>query len=140
MSPGTLDFIPLMQWSYNHVPTSIFTFLGYMMFAFLFNWTDANWLLRRKKKMFRFTPTPVSSASIFWWCGAGGFAERGCTMNEDLTRWWSEGGSFPPLSLWSGGRDWMVCVDKLVERIREKEKGVRLLRVEEIKCAEVNGA
>ena len=30
------------------------------MFAFLFDWTDTNWLARRKGKMFRFTPSPVS--------------------------------------------------------------------------------
>jgi hypothetical protein len=35
-------------------------FLGYTMFAFLFDWTDTNWLARRKGKMFRFTPSPVS--------------------------------------------------------------------------------
>jgi hypothetical protein len=41
------------------------------MFAFLFDWTDKNWLPRRKPKMFRFTPSPVSSASVWWWTGAG---------------------------------------------------------------------
>ncbi|KAK4704098.1 lysosomal acid lipase/cholesteryl ester hydrolase, partial [Phenoliferia sp. Uapishka_3] len=66
---GILDFIPLMRISYNLTPSKPFGLLGYQMFAFLFNWTDTNWLLRRKPKMFRFTPSPVSSASIFWWTG-----------------------------------------------------------------------
>jgi len=57
-------------------------------------------------------------------------------MDEGIPRWWSEKGNFPPLSLWSGGRDSLVCADKLVERIKEREKGVRVLRVEKIEDSE----
>lgn len=60
ISPGVLDFIPLMRYSYDWVPSPrLFSLIGYAMFAYLFSWTDANWLLRRKTKQFRFTPTPV---------------------------------------------------------------------------------
>lgn len=69
---GILDFIPLMRWSYDLVPSRPFGLLGYQMFAFLFGWTDAKWLKRRKAKMFRFTPSPVSSASVWWWTGYQG--------------------------------------------------------------------
>ncbi|KAN0062720.1 hypothetical protein ACQY0O_004915 [Thecaphora frezii] len=62
---GVLDFIPLMKMSYDWTPAYPYALLGYQTFAFLFAWTDANWLLRRKAKMFRFTPQPVSSASIY---------------------------------------------------------------------------
>lgn len=48
---GVLDFIPLMRISYNWVPSRIFGLLGYQMFAFLFNWTDANWV--REKALAR---------------------------------------------------------------------------------------
>lgn len=41
---GLLDFIPLMRISYDWVPSRLFGLLGYQMFAFLFNWTDANWV------------------------------------------------------------------------------------------------
>lgn len=68
---GVLDYIPVMRWSYDWVPGLPFALLGYQMFAFLFDWTDKNWLERRKPKMFRFTPSPVSSASVWWWTGAG---------------------------------------------------------------------
>jgi len=110
---GLLDFIPLMRISYDWVPSRLFGLLGYQMFAFLFSWTDANWvrprppspslplppalrlslrapapahdaltrphaprtqLLDRKAKMFCFMPSPVSSASIFWWTGYAGFS------------------------------------------------------------------
>jgi lysosomal acid lipase/cholesteryl ester hydrolase len=74
------------------------TLLLLQMFAFLFRWTDANWLLRRKPKMFRFTPSPVPSAGIFWWTGLNGFSFRGCVLNEEVERWYEK--SFPPLALY----------------------------------------
>ncbi|MCO5588296.1 hypothetical protein L7F22_042251 [Adiantum nelumboides] len=73
---GVLDFIPLMKIAYDYTPAYPFAALGYQMFAFLFAWTDANWLGRRKAKMFRFTPQPVSSASIYWWAGAEPLLDR----------------------------------------------------------------
>ncbi|KAJ9476214.1 Sterol esterase 2 [Pseudozyma hubeiensis] len=123
---GVLDFIPLMKISYDYTPAYPYALLGYQMFAFLFAWTDANWLLRRKAKMFRFTPQPVSSASIYWWAGKDGFATRGCVLDPSLDQWWDE--NFPPLSIFSGGMDFLVLTDPLIERIEQKEKNVELLR------------
>lgn len=48
--------------------------------------------------MFRFTPSPVPSAGIFWWTGLNGFSTRGCVLNPDVERWFDK--SFPPLSLY----------------------------------------
>ncbi|KZO94823.1 alpha/beta-hydrolase, partial [Calocera viscosa TUFC12733] len=131
---GVLDFIPLMRWAYDLVPAKLFAMMGYTMFAFLFQWTDANWLPRRKTKMFRFTPTPVSSASIFWWCGKGGFADRKCTMNELLDRWWDA--RFPPLSIFWGGRDYLVRTEPLLERLRTHERDVEVIRTQMIDPSE----
>lgn len=68
---GVLDFIPLMQWSYNYVPHNFFAIMGYTMFAFLFQWTDTTRLKRRKTTMFQFTPTPVRCheplSSLHFW-------------------------------------------------------------------------
>ena len=110
--------------------------LGYTMFAFLFSWTDANWLHRRKTKMFRFTPTPVSSASIFWWCGKGGFADRKCTLDDSLERWFDA--RFPPLSIYYGGRDYLVLTEPLLERLERKEREVRVLKVTKLEESEVS--
>lgn len=71
------------------------------MFAFLFRWTDANWLKRRKPKMFRFTPSPVSSASVFWWTGLNGFSTRGAILDPTVSRWFDK--RFPPLALYQYG-------------------------------------
>ncbi|EPQ25636.1 uncharacterized protein PFL1_06773 [Pseudozyma flocculosa PF-1] len=124
---GVLDFIPLMKISYDWTPAYPYALLGYQMFAFLFAWTDANWLQRRKAKMFRFTPQPVSSASIYWWAGKDGFATRGCILDPKAETWWNTG-CFPPLSIFSGGMDFLVLTDPLMDRLEKKEKGVRLKR------------
>lgn len=131
---GVLDFIPLMRWAYNYCPAKIFAMLGYIMFAFLFSWTDTNWLRRRKTKMFRFTPTPVSSASIFWWCGKGGFADRKCTLDDTLDRWFDN--RFPPLSIYHGGRDYLVLAEPLIERMKTKEKDVNVIKVTKLDLSE----
>ncbi|WWD07856.1 hypothetical protein V865_005963 [Kwoniella europaea PYCC6329] len=131
---GVLDFIPLMRWAYDYAPARLFATLGYIMFAFLFGWTDANWLHRRKTKMFRFTPTPVSSASIFWWCGKGGFADRKCTLDDSLERWFDN--RFPPLSIYHGGRDYLVLAEPLIERMEKKEKDVKVIKVTKLDKSE----
>ncbi|KAK4686553.1 lysosomal acid lipase/cholesteryl ester hydrolase, partial [Tremellales sp. Uapishka_1] len=132
---GVLDFIPVMSWAYDYCPPKLFATTGYIMFAFLFNWTDTNWLHRRKTKMFRFTPTPVSSASIFWWCGKGGFADRKCTLDDTLDRWFDS--RFPPLSIYYGGRDFLVLTEPLLERLKVKEKDVNVIKVTKLDQSEV---
>ncbi|ORY23266.1 putative lipid particle protein [Naematelia encephala] len=131
---GVLDFIPLMRWAYDYAPAKLFAALGYTMFAFLFGWTDTNWLRRRKTKMFRFTPTPVSSASIFWWCGKGGFADRKCTLDDTLDKWFDD--RFPPLSIYYGGRDYLVLTEPLLERLKVKEKDVEVIKVTKLDHSE----
>ncbi|KAI7937917.1 hypothetical protein MJO28_014837 [Puccinia striiformis f. sp. tritici] len=123
---GILDFLPVMSVCVDYLPSSIFGFLGYQMFAFLFSWTDRNWLLRRKLKMFRFTPSPVSSAGIFWWTGYQGFSTRGCVLDPEVERWWDS--RFPPLALYHGGKDFLVLADPLIKRIETHEKTVDLIR------------
>lgn len=105
--------------------------------------------------MFRFTPTPVSSASIFWsvfsslfpavqikwaaltwsrWCGKGGFADRKCTLDDTLDRWFDN--RFPPLSIYHGGRDFLVLAEPLIERMKHKEKDVNVIKVTKLDQSE----
>ncbi|GAA5850285.1 hypothetical protein JCM9279_006513 [Rhodotorula babjevae] len=127
---GLLDFIPLMRISYDWVPSRLFGLLGYQMFAFLFSWTDANWLLDRKAKMFCFMPSPVSSASIFWWTGYAGFSTRGCVLDDTADKWFDK--RFPPLAIHHGGKDYLVLTEPLLERLRTKETDVQLIRVQKM--------
>ncbi|KPV72130.1 uncharacterized protein RHOBADRAFT_39581 [Rhodotorula graminis WP1] len=127
---GLLDFIPLMRISYDWVPSRLFGLLGYQMFAFLFSWTDANWLLDRKAKMFCFMPSPVSSASIFWWTGYAGFSTRGCVLDDTADKWFDK--RFPPLAIHHGGKDYLVLTEPLLKRLRERETDVQLIRVQKL--------
>ncbi|GAA6022115.1 hypothetical protein JCM10207_000767 [Rhodosporidiobolus poonsookiae] len=127
---GVLDFIPLMRISYNWVPSRPFGLLGYQMFAFLFNWTDANWLLDRKPKKFCFMPSPVSSASIFWWTGYQGFSTRGCVLDTSADKWFDK--RFPPLAIHHGGKDYLVLTDPLLERLEVHETDVQVIRVQKM--------
>ncbi|PKI85514.1 hypothetical protein MVES_000588 [Malassezia vespertilionis] len=123
---GVCDFIPLMKFSYDWTPATPYAALGYQMFAYLFEWTDTNWLLRRKGKMFRFTPQPTSSASMFWWAGKNGFAERGCLFAQD-TQWYDE--RFPPAALFGGGADRLVLTEPLLEHFDKYEHQANLIRI-----------
>lgn len=127
---GVLDFIPLMRISYNWVPSKPFGLLGYQMFAFLFRWTDANWLLDRKPKKFCFMPSPVSSASVFWWTGYAGFSTRGCILDPTAAKWFDK--RFPPLVLHHGGKDYLVLAEPLLERLRTHETDVQVIRVQKM--------
>ncbi|GAA5865977.1 hypothetical protein JCM3774_005546 [Rhodotorula dairenensis] len=127
---GVLDFIPLMRISYNWVPSKPFGLLGYQMFAFLFRWTDANWLLDRKPKKFCFMPSPVSSASVFWWTGYAGFSTRGCILDPAADKWFDK--RFPPLVLHHGGKDYLVLAEPLLERLRVHETDVQVIRVQKM--------
>lgn len=126
-------------------------------------------LLRRKGKMFRFTPSPVSSASIFWWAGKGGFATRKCLFDVGLDTWFDE--RFPPLSIYyvsrfsflkavqpsrtrlltlsrwvwfgfglQGGRDFLVLTEPLLDRLAEKETEVKVIRVKKLDLSEVGSS
>lgn len=57
-------------------------------------------------------------------------------MDVTLPRWFDA--SFPPLSIFYGGRDFLVLVDPLLERIRKHEPYVDLIRVEKIDASEVS--
>jgi len=57
-------------------------------------------------------------------------------MDTTLRRWFDE--RFPPLSLFYGGRDFLILADPLLERIRECEPHVQLIRTEKIEASEVS--
>lgn len=57
-------------------------------------------------------------------------------MDNDEPEPWFDN-QFPPLSIYYGGRDFLVLTEPLLERIKKVEKHVDLLRVERIDLAEV---
>jgi hypothetical protein len=70
------------------------------------------------------------------WCGKGGFADRKCTLDDTLDRWFDV--RFPPLSIYHGGRDYLVLAEPLLERMRVKEKDVNVIKVTKLDLSEVS--
>lgn len=48
-------------------------------------------------------------------------------MDPTATKWW-DGSTFPPLSIFSGGMDFLVLTEPLLDRLENEESDVRLLR------------
>lgn len=48
-------------------------------------------------------------------------------MNPDAEKWW-DGETFPPLSIYSGGMDFLVLTEPLLDRLENEESDVRLVR------------
>ena len=56
-------------------------------------------------------------------------------MDTDVPQWFDE--DFPPLSIFYGGKDYLVLTEPLLERIKERETNVQLIRVERLDESEV---
>ena len=54
------------------IEPTLFCFLAYSVFCYLFTWWDSHWLRRRKAKYFQFTPRPVSAKLIADWIAGWG--------------------------------------------------------------------
>lgn len=90
----------------------------------------ASQLLDRKPKKFCFMPSPVSSASVFWWTGYAGFSTRGCILDPSADKWFDK--RFPPLVLHHGGKDYLVLAEPLLERLKVHETDVQVIRVQKM--------
>jgi hypothetical protein len=144
---GVQAFIPLMCFIHRHLPRGLYGWLGYRVFNYLFSWTDLRWERRLRGRFFQFAPVYVSAECMRWWLGRGTqncpfppkhfacallmvgdcFAKKKCILFED-TRWYDS--RMPPVSLFVGGRDKLVDGRKLIERLREREENVRVLRAQ----------
>lgn len=56
-------------------------------------------------------------------------------MDDSLPQWFDA--DFPPLAIYYGGRDYLVATEPLLERMREKESLVRVVRVTKLDESEV---
>ncbi|KAI1849221.1 hypothetical protein JX265_008632 [Neoarthrinium moseri] len=77
---GIHAFIPLMMSMHAILPASIYGWLGYKVFSFLFDWTDTRWDRALKDRMFQFAPVYVSAESMRWWLGRECFAKHKCIL------------------------------------------------------------
>jgi pimeloyl-ACP methyl ester carboxylesterase len=77
---GIHSFIPLMMFAKKYMPSSIFGWLGYHIFSFLFGWYDTRWDQGLRARMFQWAPVYVSAESMRWWLGRECFAQQRCIL------------------------------------------------------------
>ncbi|KAI0020160.1 alpha/beta-hydrolase [Xylariomycetidae sp. FL0641] len=78
---GIHAFIPFMMRMHAWLNPSIYGWLGYKVFSFMFGWTDERWDRGLKNRMFQFSPVYVSSESMRWWLGRECFAKHKCILS-----------------------------------------------------------
>ncbi|KAL1903341.1 hypothetical protein Sste5346_000627 [Sporothrix stenoceras] len=77
---GIHSFIPLMMQVHPLLPGTLYGWLGYRVFSFLFEWSDTRWDRGLRNRMFQFAPVYVSAESMRWWLGREGFARHKCIL------------------------------------------------------------
>ncbi|KAL5611601.1 hypothetical protein BROUX41_000815 [Berkeleyomyces rouxiae] len=126
---GVHSFVPPMMLAHRWMPARPYGALGYIVFSFLFGWSDCRWDRRLRARMFQFAPVHVSSALMWWWLGRGGFAHAGSILQHaaedpdiphtpeqtEANAWYPAG--TPPMALWICGSDGLVDGEKLLERL-----------------------
>lgn len=77
---GIHAFIPLMMFAHTILPANFYSWMGYLVFSFMFNWSDSRWDRGLRPRMFQFSPTFVSAESMRWWLGRECFAKQKCIL------------------------------------------------------------
>ncbi|KAL2885902.1 Sterol esterase 2 [Ceratocystis lukuohia] len=126
---GVHSFVPAMMLAHRWMPAVPYGSFGYIVFSFLFGWSDARWERDLRARMFQFAPVHVSSALMWWWLGRDGFAHAGSIIKHaaedpqsphtpeqaEADAWYPAG--TPPLALWICGNDGLVDGEKLLARL-----------------------
>lgn len=125
---GIHAFIPFMMTMHRLLPGGFYGDMGYLVFSFLFDWTDERWDKALRRRCFQFAPTYVSAESMRWWLGRECFARQKCILatreegrledredeeEEEVVRRYYEGG------MNQHGR----VGEELMQGIRERSKG-----------------
>ena len=131
---GIHSFIPFMMTMHRLLPAKFYGDMGYLVFSFLFNWSDLRWDRGLRGRYFQFSPTYVSAESMRWWLGRDCFAKQRCILStreegsiedredeeeDDLIRKYYE-----------NGRHTSIDLDRELEKSRGdlQRDGRRLLR------------
>lgn len=151
---GIHSFIPLMMTMHRTLPGKMYGAMGYLVFSFLFNWSDTRWDRGIRDRLFQFSPVYVSAESMRWWLGRECFAKHRCVLatweagqKEEVedeeeeerrekamanssgrgrTAWYDE--HVPPMALWVAGSDDLVDGRRLLRRFeRGREPHVKVV-------------
>lgn len=120
---GYHAFVGMMGHARKLLPLRFFTYTAYIVFNYMLAWDDALWDRHYRDRNFIFAPVFVSAKLMFWWLGKGGFADRKCIFEKEDTNWFDE--QFPPLEMYTCGRDNLVLPEPLINRIRNYEPDLR---------------
>jgi pimeloyl-ACP methyl ester carboxylesterase len=77
---GIHAFIPFMMTMHSLLPGKFYGAMGYLVFSFLFNWTDERWERDLRNRFFQFAPVYVSAEAMRWWLGRECFARQKCIL------------------------------------------------------------
>lgn len=84
---GVHAFIPFMLKMHAMLPGRFYGRMGYLVFSFLFNWTDERWERDLRDRCFQFAPVYVSAESMRWWLGRECFARQKCILATREEGW-----------------------------------------------------
>ncbi|KAH8910959.1 alpha/beta-hydrolase [Coniochaeta sp. PMI_546] len=122
---GIHAFIPLMMTMHRLLPPRIYGRLGYMVFSFLFNWSDSRWDRGLRDRMFQFAPVYVSAESMRWWLGRECFARHKCIL-ATKEEWRAE--EREDTAQGDRKHDVLAEVDREKEEAKKSEKGAEAHR------------
>lgn len=135
---GIHAFIPLMMTMHSMLPARLYGWMGYLIFSFLFDWTDTRWDKGIRDRFFQFAPVYVSAESMRWWLGRECFAKHKCilsTKEDEMHRlstdtekedsvpektWYDD--RAPPFALWIAGSDGLVDGRRLLKRFESGQE------------------
>lgn len=127
---GVREFLPALDLMRTLLPKSLFGHMAYIVFAYLFDFHDHNWVDRHKPKIFCSTGVTTSSELLYFWIHS--FVARGCVFDPRITRPWFPV-SFPPLTVAYGTIDHLVLGKPLVDRLLTYESNVQIVHILELK-------
>lgn len=128
MLVGYRSFMGIMGSMHKILPLRIFVYTGYIVFNYMLGWSDRQWDRHYRDRNFIFAPVYVSSKLMMWWLGKGGFADRKCIFKRQDHPWFDH--RFPPLALFTCGRDDLVPPEKLINRIHTYECDISMTQID----------
>ncbi|GAM90494.1 hypothetical protein ANO11243_085380 [Dothideomycetidae sp. 11243] len=136
---GIHSFIPFMMTMHQLLPRGLYGDMGYLVFSFLFNWSDERWDRGLRARCFQFAPTYVSAESMRWWLGRECFAKQKCILatreearledeedeeEDELIRRYYEGGRHTSMELTRNQDEKREELEEqLLDRADKEERG-----------------
>lgn len=124
---GSKDFLPFLDTMRQFLPSKLYEYLAYVMFKYMFKWTDANWDLSRKSAFFSETPAGTSAKTVAQWMQQsssrrfqmfchGVEKNRSFYGKNEAPEYFVERITIPTAVIY-GGKDTLIEYDRLVKKL-----------------------